>query len=234
MKLGIIGGMGPLATAELFKRIVCRTDAAKDQQHLNVLINNNTDIPDRTAYVLGDGVDPTPELIKTAQSLEKMGADFLAMPCNTAHVFYKAIQHKVQIPIINMIDETCKLITNNFPDGTGVGILATDGTISSKVYHEALFRYGHKSHSLDANCQQYIMDVIYNIKAGKIPKSQEKFQSCVNQLFSQGVKPVILGCTELSILKEHFNLQYPFIDPLDVLTMSILNYAKIDIKPINR
>ncbi|WP_353894414.1 amino acid racemase [Proteinivorax hydrogeniformans] len=227
MKLGIIGGMGPLATAELFKRIVNKSDVQIDQQHLNILIDNNTAIPDRTAYVLDKGPDPTFELIKTARRLEEMESTFLAMPCNTAHVFYEEVQSKVNIPIINMVDETCKYISSLFARGTKVGILATDGTIASKVYHDALKSHGHIPLSLDKDCQQYIMDIIYSIKAGKAPISRQHFDNCTNLLIRQGAKPIILGCTELSILKEHFKLSNPFIDPLDILTRSILKHAKI-------
>ena len=82
--IGIIGGMGPLATADLFEKIVGHTKAACDQEHLHVVIDSNTNIPDRTAALLHGGADPLPELTGSARRLEAMGADVLIMPCNTA------------------------------------------------------------------------------------------------------------------------------------------------------
>jgi aspartate racemase len=108
--LGIIGGMGPLATVNLFNKIVINTDAQNDQEHIHMLVDNNINIPDRTAFLLGTGEDPTEELIKSAVRLEKAGADFLIMPCNTAHHFYEVIKEKINIDFLNMIEETVKFI----------------------------------------------------------------------------------------------------------------------------
>ena len=110
--IGIIGGMGPLATVDLFGKIVNLTDAKCDNDHIHILIDNNTYIPDRTSYILGDGKNPLDELVKSAKRLKDMGADFLVMPCNTAHYFYNDIINNVSIPFINMIEETASYINN--------------------------------------------------------------------------------------------------------------------------
>ncbi|AGT34197.1 hypothetical protein OCC_13515 [Thermococcus litoralis DSM 5473] len=138
--IGILGGMGPLATVDLFKRIVLKTPAKKDQDHPRIIIYNNPKIPDRTAYILGKGENPLPELIDSAKKLEKWGADFIIMPCNTAHYFADEIQKAIKIPLINMIEETASYV-----EALGVkrvGILATTGTIVSGIYQKALKKRG--------------------------------------------------------------------------------------------
>lgn len=138
--IGILGGMGPLATADLFRRIVERTPARRDQDHPRIIIYNNPKIPDRTAFILGNGPDPRPELIASAKKLESWGADFIIMPCNTAHFFAETIQRAINIPLVSMIEETAKKI-----ESMGlrkVGLLATDGTIKGMVYHRALLKRG--------------------------------------------------------------------------------------------
>ena len=132
--IGIIGGMGPLATVHLYERIVLRTKALRDQDHIRVLIDSNTNIPDRTKAIIADGEDPTVELIKSAKILENSGADFLIMPCNTAHYFISTLQEAVNIPFVNMVEETVKYTAEKFGSDTVVGILATDGTIISNIY----------------------------------------------------------------------------------------------------
>jgi aspartate racemase len=100
--IGMIGGMGPLATVHLFERIVLRTKAEKDQDHIRIIIDNNTNIQDRTKAILGYGESPVKELVGSAKMLEKSGADFLIMPCNTAHYFIDHIKKNIKIPFINM------------------------------------------------------------------------------------------------------------------------------------
>ena len=129
--VGIIGGMGPLATVDLFGKIVNLTDAKCDNDHIHILIDNNTYIPDRTSYILGDGENPIDELVKSAKRLKNMGADFLIMPCNTAHYFYNDIINNVSIPFINMIEETANYINNK--NIKKVGLLSTTGTINVKI-----------------------------------------------------------------------------------------------------
>ena len=113
-KLGILGGMGPLATAYLFKMIVTLTEASSDQEHLHIVIDNNTSIPDRTSYIMGQGEDPRKYLIESAKGLEKMGAEFWIMPCNTAHFFYDDMVKEIDITLLNIVDETTKLRLDSY------------------------------------------------------------------------------------------------------------------------
>lgn len=130
--IGILGGMGPLATADLFQKITLHTAASCDQDHPRVCIDSNTNISDRTAALLHGGADPVPEMVKSAQRLESIGADLLIMPCNTAHNFYDAVASSVSIPVLHMI-----AITRDALKSRGVkcaGLLATDGTVQTGIY----------------------------------------------------------------------------------------------------
>ena len=157
--IGILGGMGPLATAELFRRIVEKTPAKRDQDHPRIIIYNNPKIPDRTAFILGNGEDPRPELIESAKKLESWGADFIIMPCNTAHFFAETIQKAVKIPLVSMIEETAKLILEM--GLKKVGLLATDGTIKGLVYHRALLSHGVQIAVPGRRGQELVMRGIY-------------------------------------------------------------------------
>ena len=137
--VGIIGGMGTLATIDLFNKIALETNAKSDDEHLHILIDNNAQIPDRSNFILKNGENPTNELIKSAKNLEQIGADFLAIPCNTAHYFYDFINDNVDIEVINMIEETAKIIKES--KVSKVVLLATTGTIKAKVYDNIFKSY---------------------------------------------------------------------------------------------
>mgnify|MGYP002996445695 CR=1 FL=1 len=166
--IGILGGMGPLATADLFQKITLHTAASCDQDHPRVCIDSNTNISDRTAALLHGGADPVPEMVKSAQRLESIGADLLIMPCNTAHNFYDAVASSVSIPVLHMI-----AITRDALKSRGVkcaGLLATDGTVQTGIYQRTFEGSGVELLTPDnTEDQSAVMDIIYNgVKAGDL------------------------------------------------------------------
>ena len=223
--IGIIGGMGPLATVDLYSRIVMRTKAQKDQEHIHVIIDSNTDIPDRTKAILGGGIDPAVELIKSAKRLEQAGADFLIMPCNTAHFFIDKIKENVSIPFINMIEETVKHTFDKYGRDVVVGLMATDGTIKSKIYENYYRDMGIKT-VIPEKTQDKIMKFIYDIiKSGKYEEGTDLFFECVNELKCMGADAFLLGCTELSSAQYLYKIEGPYINPMEVITESSIIYA---------
>lgn len=214
--LGIIGGVGPLATMLLGEMIVKRTKASTDQQHVNMVITNNTGIPDRTTYILDRSKpNPVPVMISDAKKLKSIGAEILAVPCNTAHSFYKEIQQGAGIPMLHMIDETAKHAAHI--GAKKVGILATTGTLTASVYQLACKQAGIQAVVPDEETQKLVMSVIYDdVKAGQ-PVDYLKWQQIVNKMNDFGCDRMILGCTELSIVKKELNLDDTFIDSLMVL-----------------
>lgn len=221
--IGIIGGMGPMATADLFKKITAMTEAASDNDHLHVLIDSNTAIPDRTEAILHGGGSPVYELCRSAKRLISIGADVLLIPCNTAHYFYHEVAACVEQPVLHMIRETAA--TLHMQGITKAGLLATDGTVQSGVYTDALEKYGITPVLPDSYGQQKVMELIYQgIKAG-IKLDSRGFQAVLEELLARGAQTLILGCTELPIAFELYHIQLPCIDPTSVLAQKAIELA---------
>lgn len=224
--LGILGGMGPLATVKLFEMIVMMTKANSDQDHIRILIDNNTSIPDRTNYLLkGVGEDPRLQLIKSATGLESLGADYLVMPCNTAHSFYDDVVKEINIPFINMIEETAKYIKANYPDANKIGLLATEGTVDARVYHKVFDEYGIEVLSPSKENQVHITDLIYNIKKDSKIENLDGFYGAMDELRDQGVEYFIAGCTEISVAIDLYKLEGNIIDAMRILAKSAIEHA---------
>lgn len=228
--IGIIGGMGSLATVDLFQRIVLNTDAKSDQEHIHILIDNNTSIPDRTAYILKGQENPLEKLLASATMLERMGADFLIMPCNTAHYFCDEIRGKISIPFISMIEETAKYIEKNHPQEQNIGLLGTEGTLNSNIYDLCFDHLGLKIVKPGAKNQQLVTHIIYGVKKGKIGISTDGIDKAAEELRIDGAKIFILGCTELSVVNDLYKLGEEFIDPVTILAKRSIELAGKRIK----
>lgn len=216
-RLGIIGGVGPLATMYYGDMVVRLTAAAKDQEHINMIILNDTAIPDRTAFILdGTKEDPVPRMVADAKKLESLGAEVIAIPCNTAHTFYEEIQKAVNVPLLHMVRETAERAAAEGAER--VGILATTGTIEAGVYQEACEQAGLTPVIPDDRIQKKVMHVIYDqVKAGQ-PVDAWMWEEITEAMEQQGCDRIILGCTELSIVKKELDLDSRFIDALRVLS----------------
>lgn len=222
--IGIIGGMGPLATADLFEKITLHTRAQRDQDHLRVLIDSNTGIPDRTAALLHGGEDPNPRLTASAALLERMGAEVLVMPCNTAHCFYDAVAGAVNIPVLHMIRLTAQALSER--GVAAAGLLATDGTIQTGIYQETFAGTGIRLLTLEGADQQAIMDLTYRgVKAGNLRHDPAPARRAMENLLSRGAQTLILGCTELPLAAKLYHLDYPFTDPTLELALGAIRFA---------
>lgn len=227
--IGIIGGMGPLATCDLFRKIIEVTDAGCDQEHIRVCIDNNTQIPDRTAAILGRGISPVEEMVKSARRLRDMGANVLIMPCNTAHYFYKDVSESVEIPVLNMIEETAAAIQKKGMQH--VGLLATDGTIQSGVYADVFKKMNITATVPSREGQKAVMDVIYKgVKAGNYQIDLTDFYRAVEELLDAGAETLVLGCTELPVAFQEFHIDKPFVDPTQVLALAAVQFVGKKVK----
>ncbi|GGC83913.1 aspartate racemase [Thalassobacillus devorans] len=216
--VGIIGGMGPLATVDIFNKIVRMTDAKIDQDHPRVVIDNNPGIPSRQDFFNGIGYSPLPDLIKTAKNLENIGAELLIMPCNTAHYFHRDIAKNVKVPFINMLEETAGYFSENHTDEKKVGLLATTQTCELGIYEHFLSENGVEIVKPSAENQAYLMEIInVYIKQSNMNFNLDKWKEIIDELQEQEVKTVILGCTELSIAFDVHPLEINTIDPTVVL-----------------
>lgn len=217
--IGILGGMGPAATAELFRRIVLKTPAHCDQDHIPIVIDNNPKIPDRGPFILNGGPDPRPALCRSARRLEKMGASFIVMPCNTAHVFLPYLRRAVRIAFIDMISETAQSITESV-----VGLLATETTVRTRLYHDAC--EGIEVLTPCSDDQARIMEIIYAIKGGSFDLAFGRDLCAIAaRLRGRGARALIVGCTELSLVVHRGEYDFPVYDALDILAQAAVREA---------
>ncbi|MFZ6656197.1 aspartate/glutamate racemase family protein [Undibacterium sp. TJN19] len=203
-KIGIIGGVGPAATVDFMEKIIKNTDARRDQDHIKLIVEHNPKIPDRTANLIAGGEDPTLAIYAACKRLEANDAAVIAIPCNTAHAYVARIQPYLSIPIVNMLFETISFIRHHHSEQSQVGLLATTGTISSRVYHDAA-RGAHFDLMVpDDAHQDQLMRAIYGekgIKAGYLEgECLEDLMQALRHLVRRGATVVILGCTELPLL----------------------------------
>ena len=224
--LGVLGGMGPLATQLFYKMVIEKTDANCDQEHLNMIILSHATMPDRTKEILAGRSEELLELLlRDAEMLESNGAGVIAIPCNTSHVLIERLQQGVGIPIINMVEETVKHIVNTFQEkDLQIGILATDGTINMGLYQKTLEKAGITPVIPSPESQKLVMKIIYDgVKnGGEIDFSD--FLKIQEEIFGKKCKAAILACTELSCFKEMYKLPPYYIDAMGILTeQSILS-----------
>ena len=226
--LGMIGGMGPAATADLLLKITKLTDAKRDQDHVHVIIDWNINIPDRTAAILHGGEDPLPELTASAKLLENAGADMIIMACNTAHYFVTELAKATSLPIISMPEETAHLLKKR--GIKKVALLATDGTVQSGVYQNVLDAEEIETIYPNHEQQALIMSVIYNyIKRGILDASKlpvrEVLDVCID-LKKRGAEAVLLACTELPVAFDVMGLlDESCVDPTEVLAAAAVKAA---------
>lgn len=224
--IGIIGGMGPAATIDLYKKIVDQTPAEKDQEHIHVIIDSYPQIEDRTGYILHGGINPAPRLVESAKRLEAAGVDALIMPCNTAHYFAKDIESAVNIPLIHIVKCSAEAIKNNYPETKKIGLIATTGTIKAGVYGNILKEYGFETLELPEKIENNIMDCIYKgVKAGKTEEYSSLFQQSVDEITSLGADLLIEGCTEIPLLMPYVTTKLPAIDATYELACAAVKFA---------
>jgi aspartate racemase len=239
--IGILGGMGPEATLYLFQKIIKNTEAVRDQDHLRVLIDNNPKIPDRTPAILGSGENPLTMIIETAKNLERAGADFIIIPCVSAHYFIKELEEATVIPVISIIDEVAEEIERRLPGIQRIGLIATTGTIRAGLFQDRLREIGIEVLvPLPREQENLVMSAIYGesgIKAGLISlENKEKILRASNTLIEKGAQGIIGGCTEVPLAVQQSDLKVPFFDSLNILSLSAIHIAKampanIDDKP---
>lgn len=229
--IGILGGMGPEATIDLYTKIVKETKVKKDQDHLRILIDNNPKIPDRTLAIEKKGPSPLPQLIRSAKILERAGADFIVIPCVTAHYYYESLKKKVKIPILNLVEITVQYTKIRLEGISRVGLLATIGTIQTGLFQKAFAFTGMELILPDPEVQkEWVMKAIYGkggIKAiGPSENSKRLILDASRKLIHQGAQVIIAGCTEVPLVLKEGDLSVPVIDPISILARAAIEKAQ--------
>jgi aspartate racemase len=221
LRIGILGGMGPMAGVLLQRLIIEHTPAKKDQDHIQVVCFTDPKIPDRTESLDRDGgASYLRSVIESLSLLENAGCDIALIPCNTAHSRMREITASTSLNVLDMVLLTFRDL--NVLNLRKIGLLATDGTLRSSLYqNNVAFEWILP----DYENQRLTMEVIYSIKAGDTAQAEEKITSLLSHLFQKGAQTVVFGCTELSLFSEKFAEQFNIIDPLGILARESVRIA---------
>jgi aspartate racemase len=224
--IGIMGGMGPEATAYFYELIIKHTRAEKDQEHIKVIIYSNPEIPPRTDAILKTGPSPTPLLVDGFRRLHDAGADFVVMPCLTAHYFIPEILQQVDLPMINLLDESVRWAKEKIPEIRKAGLVASTGTVRSRLFHEAFAQAGIEVFSPEEEEQTHVTEAIFGeqgIKAGftsGFPK--EALMNTAKILIARGADAIVAGCTEVPLVLEDRDIPVPLIEPLRIAAIACI------------
>lgn len=229
--IGILGGMGPEATVDLFAKIVRATPARVDQDHVRVIIDNNPKIPDRTAYLRGCGPDPVPAMVAGIRGLVSLGATLILIPCNTAHVYFDRLQAESPVPILHIMREVARALAPGGDPAAGlaaggpVGLLATELTVASGLYHRALAEVGLQVLVPEPAYQAQVTRAIFGpdgIKAGVYGPARQRLLEAGAHLVERGARVLIAGCTELPLVLRPGDFPVPWVDPAEILARAAL------------
>jgi len=221
--LGIVGGMGPLATANFMTQVIENTDAGSDQEHLRIYVDCHSQVPDRVTALMGGGPDITPAIAESIKKLEDMGAGVLAMPCITAHAFYSKFVGHASVPFLYLPDIVAKSCMNDFPQKTA-GVLSTAGTAKFRILLEPIEALNVPHITPDQSEQDEVSRLIIDVKMGKdMNKIAEDFCKILDAMMARGADYFVLGCTELPVIGNYCQGKYEFLDTtLELAKASIL------------
>lgn len=226
MTVGVMGGFGPEATADFFTKLVAATPARVDQDHLHVLIDNNPKVPDRQLAIRGESPSVGPDLVIMAKRLEAAGADFLVMPCNSAHAWTHDIRAAVSIPFISFIEEVTDHIAESYEPGA-VGIMAADGCLEAGLYQKALVKRRFEPLCWDQADLTRFMALVFRIKAGEHGDATgQEMAGLAEDLASRGASLIISGCTEIPLVLDASDVSVPLISSTDLLVQRTIDYAR--------
>jgi len=222
--VGVIGGMGPAATVEFAARVQALTPAARDQDHLRLIIDCNPEVPDRNAAVAGEGPSPGPILADMARGLERAGAQLLVMPCNAAHAFADSVRAATGLPFIDLIETACDAALSAGP--RTVGVLAADGCLNAGLYQRALAARRVEAVVCRPERQAAFMQLLYRIKAGdRSGAVRRQMRDLANDLVDRGASVLLGGCTEVPLVLTADDVEAPLIDSLEALARKTLAVA---------
>ena len=224
-KLGILGGMGPLATVEFMMKIISQTPAHNDQEHIPMIVSSVPQIPDRTAFIMGHGTDPYPELKHSFDQLEQSGAECIVIPCNTAHYWYPQLSATSHVHTISIIDSVVQ--ETQMRKHKTIGLLATTATMKARMYQQKLNQYNIDVIETDDLQQQAVMAGIYEVKAGNVEKGKAMMLPVFKDMLAQGAEAVIFGCTEIPVALAEQNMNSPTrcLDSLEILAKYCVEWS---------
>lgn len=217
--LGVIGGLGPMATAYFMELVTSMTEASRDQDHLKMLIYSIPQTPDRTSFILGrSGENPLPFMTEAGLALKSLGADVIAVPCITAHYFQRELETSIGVRMLNAISDCADLLREN--GVTNAGLMATEGTVGTGLFQRELESRGISLTVPGCEGQRRVTSLIYDCVKRGVPPDMELFRLVREELAGKGAQVVLLGCTELSVIKKDYDTGSGVVDVMEVLASS--------------
>lgn len=228
--LGVLGGMGPLASIEFMRRLTVLTPASRDQEHIPAILWSDPRVPDRTAARLGGGEDPLPWLLEGIRGLEKVGCGAIVIPCNTAHGWHSEMAATTPLPILHIVDAAADELRRRGLFKCRVGVLGTTGTLKMGLYQGRLAELGYQCLiPTDTAMSGIVMPAIRSIKAGEMRKAREGLLSAATLLAREGASAVVLGCTEIPLVMSNADedlVGVPLIDTIEALARIAIEWAR--------
>jgi len=227
LTVGVLGGMGPDATIDFMSKVIALTTAETDQDHIRMIVDHNPKVPNRQAAILHGGADPGVELAAMATRLANAGADFLVMPCNSAHAFLEPVRRATTIPFVSIVDLSIREAGLIRPDARAIGVLATDGLLATDIYQRALREAGYSSVLPEPEDLVRLMTLIRRVKAGdKSREVADEMGMLAELLASAGAEVIIAGCTEIPLVLDAAKLTVPVVASTDVLARKTVALAR--------
>lgn len=225
--VGLLGGMGPEATIDIFQKIVQATPVVTDADHLRIIIDNNPKMPSRQEAILSGGENPGPAMGKTAQNLEKAGAEVLIICANTAHYFYDDVKNAVQIDVLHIIEETVKETIKRNNEIEKVGVVATAGAMKANIFQTSFAEKEIDVIEIPQKLQEQIQTAIFSYKYNGIKEADiNKIEEVISFLIAEGAEAIIMGCTEIPIMLAGKTYAVPVYDPNEIIAKVAVTYAK--------
>ncbi|WOJ95647.1 amino acid racemase [Congregibacter brevis] len=226
--VGVLGGMGPAATVDLMQRVVAATPASDDCDHIHMLVDNNPKVPSRIkALIEKTGPSPLPTLISMAQQLAAQGADFLVMPCNTAHHYYPDLAAAVDVPFLNIMELVSECIEQEQPSASRIGLLASSALPHIRLYEPSMQARGIEIVYPNDRDQSALMELILAVKTNEGEQlGYAALQHCADSLRTSDVDCLVIACTELSVVSQQLKTSLPVYDAADVLAQEVVRRAR--------
>jgi len=226
--LGVLGGMGPLASAEFMRRLTLLTPAARDQDHIPAVLWSDPRVPDRTAARIAGGEDPLPALLRGIRGLEAAGAGAIAIPCNTAHGWFDAMQAATRLPILHIVDAAAEELARLGAASGPIGVMGTAGTLAMRLYQQRLEARGYACLVPEpSEMDRLVTPAIAQVKANEVAASYAPLAEAATRLVARGARAVVLGCTEIPLgIAAGPALPFPVCDTLDALARAAIGWAR--------
>ena len=226
--VGVLGGMGPLATVDFLRKVLDSTPATRDQEHVPMVVCSIPQIPDRTAAFRGAGESPLGAMVKCGNRLKAAGASVVVMPCNTAHLWYEQVEAALQTPMLHMVDATLREVLMLVGSEAAIGILSTDATLASGLYlNRSRREYAGLSwvQPTAVEMLEHVMPGIESVKAGRLSDGRRHLELAAHALCRRGAQAIVLGCTEIPVVLDADAAGVPVIDPTAALAREVVSWS---------